>query len=200
MDMFKALPLTGFIIIVAAVTWRVLYLKSKGISVSSKNKVNHPCIWAIYFLFSLLFVIFIAELASLAFNLQLSFLPKFLSLKLVNNIILIYSGAFIMLLSIFILVTTLIHFKWSLRFGLDYQNAGELITSGIFSYSRNPFFLSIDIYFVSLAIINPSLFFISMAFLTLISIHLFILKEENFLEKKYGREYIEYSNNVRRYL
>ena len=40
---------------------------------------------------------------------------------------------------------------------------------------------------------------IRVAFLTLISVHFFILKEENFLRKHYGEAYRKYQQKVSRY-
>jgi protein-S-isoprenylcysteine O-methyltransferase Ste14 len=96
-------------------------------------------------------------------------------------------------------VLTLLHFRFSLRFGLDDKNQGELVTRGVFSQSRNPFFLSINLFFVGLALFHTSVFFIVMALLTLISIHFFILKEEKFLRKHYGEAYQKYREKVGRY-
>jgi protein-S-isoprenylcysteine O-methyltransferase Ste14 len=39
----------------------------------------------------------------------------------------------------------------------------------------------------------------AISLLTLVSIHLFILKEERFMHKNYGEEYKNYSKKVRRY-
>jgi protein-S-isoprenylcysteine O-methyltransferase Ste14 len=91
------------------------------------------------------------------------------------------------------------HFKTSIRFGLNDKNKGKLITSGVFAYSRNPFFLSLDLYFLGISLMLPNLFFIGFAVLTVISIHFFILKEEKFMLKAYGIEYKKYVSKVGRY-
>ena len=102
-------------------------------------------------------------------------------------------------ISLVLFALTLSHFKNSLRFGIDEKNKGELITKGVFSLSRNPFFLSIDIYFAGIALLLPNLFFIGFSVLAIVSIHFFILKEEKFMQSMYGKEYASYAKNVRRY-
>ncbi len=109
------------------------------------------------------------------------------------------TGTVVVLFSLVLWITTLLHFNKSLRFGLDPKNPGKLITTGIFSVSRNPFFLSLDLYFAGIALILPDLFFISFAALAIISIHFFILKEEKFLLKIYGEDYKMYAEKTERY-
>ncbi len=96
-------------------------------------------------------------------------------------------------------VITLTHFNTSLRFGLDKNTRGKLITIGIFSISRNPFFLSLDIYFIGTAMVLPSIFFLVFAATTVVSIHFFILKEERFMADNYSEEYLKYRQKTRRY-
>jgi protein-S-isoprenylcysteine O-methyltransferase Ste14 len=97
------------------------------------------------------------------------------------------------------MLLTLHALKQSLRFGLNKSNLGKLVTSGIYAWSRNPLFLSINCLFIGILLIFPTPFFIAVSLLTLISIHFFILKEERFMHKNYGEEYKNYSKKVRRY-
>ncbi len=97
------------------------------------------------------------------------------------------------------MLLTLRALKQSLRFGLNKKNLGKLVTSGIYVWSRNPFFLAIDCLFVGITLVFPTPFFIGISVLTLVSIHLFILKEERFMHENYGDDYKSYAKNVRRY-
>jgi protein-S-isoprenylcysteine O-methyltransferase Ste14 len=110
------------------------------------------------------------------------------------------AGVFILCFALVFMLITLIHFKNSLRFGLDKKNCGELITTGVFAFSRNPFFLSLGIYFVGIALLQLNLFFIGFTVLAFTCIHFFILKEEKFMRVAFGAEYLEYMQKVRRYL
>jgi protein-S-isoprenylcysteine O-methyltransferase Ste14 len=126
-------------------------------------------------------------------------LPDFVTKSLHNFQWLRFAGAILIFISLAFWVLTLLDFRFSLRFGLDEKNLGKLITTGIFSRSRNPFFLSIDLFFTGLALFHPSIFFLGMAALTLVSIHFFILKEEKFLRKHYGEAYKKYQEKTGRY-
>jgi protein-S-isoprenylcysteine O-methyltransferase Ste14 len=94
----------------------------------------------------------------------------------------------------------LISFGKSWRIGIDENNSNELITNGMFKYSRNPIFLFMDMYFVGIMLIYPNVVFILLAIGVIAGVHLQILREEEFLLKKFGEKYIEYKNKTRRYI
>lgn len=199
MKFLSIFPFISFLFLVISLLARIVYLRKKGIKVSSKSGEKPKILILLFLAFGLIFLIWLAELASLAFQVSLSVLPGFLTNSLLNAQWVRYAGALLIFISLAFWVLTLFHFRFSLRFGLDKQNQGELISSGIFSYSRNPFFLSINLFFAGLALLHTSIFFIVMALLTLISIHFFILKEEKFLRKHYGDAYKKYQEKAGRY-
>jgi protein-S-isoprenylcysteine O-methyltransferase Ste14 len=200
MELYKFFPLTGLIVIITLLAGRIIYLKKKGVNVTSGKTDNSIITIFLYILSGIVLLLWISELVILAFHLPVPLLPSRFTEKIVTMKFLIITGSLMIVTSIILFMVTLSHFKESLRFGLNGNNQGQLITNGVFSLSRNPFFLSVDIYFTGLALLHPSLFFITMALLTLISIHLFILKEERFLQKYYGQKYSQYTSRVRRYL
>ena len=199
MKIFDGFPLVSFLILAGILTGRILFLHKKGIKVSSKSREKSNKIKFLFPVFGLIFLVWLFEIINPVFQLSISVLPKIFTKWLCESFLLQITGAVLIVLSITILTITLIHFDRSLRFGLDKNNPGKLITSGIFSISRNPFFLSLDIYFLGIALIFPSLFFICFAILTIVSIHIFILKEEKFLWEVYGEEYQKYTKKVKRY-
>lgn len=200
MQVFNGIPLAGFLFILIFLIGRIQFLKRKGIKVSSGPvKMKKPA-FLLYFFFMAIFLIWLFEITNPVFHFSFSILPGFLTHFLVDSIFLKISGAAIVLTALVLLATTLLHFKTSLRFGLNENNPGKLITTGIFSISRNPFFLSLDLYFLGIALIFPSLFFIGFAVLSIVNIHFFILKEEKFLRKVYDEVYKKYTKNVGRYL
>ncbi|MFC2126320.1 methyltransferase family protein [Bacteroidota bacterium] len=90
-------------------------------------------------------------------------------------------------------------FKTSWRIGIDTKKPDELITSGIFKYSRNPIFLFIDMLFVGMALIYPNIFMIVFAIVTVVGLNHQIHHEELFLMDHYKDEYQKYRRKVRRY-
>lgn len=77
---------------------------------------------------------------------------------------------------------------------------GGLITTGIFSLSRNPIFLSMDLYFLGTFLIYSNLFFLLCGIGIVFGFHFQIRQEEAFLTEKYGNSYHGYMAQVRRYI
>jgi protein-S-isoprenylcysteine O-methyltransferase Ste14 len=200
MNGFEIFPLAGSLVLTFLISGRICFLKSKGINLSSGSSARKKSQLFLYSIFLLILFLWMFEIAKPAFQFSFSVLPKSFSRFLVDSSFLKILGGLEITVALVLLTVALLHFKNSLRFGMDKTNQGELITTGIFSVSRNPFFLSLDLYFMGVAFVLPNLFFICFALLTLISIHFFILKEENFMLKIYGREYREYLRKVRRYI
>lgn len=199
MKWLEMFPFAGFVLLSILILGRVISLKKRGVKVSSNNKPA-GIKYILYPLFILLFLIWLLELAKPVFSISFSVFNNELSRSLTNQLWLKIAGASVILLSVLFMALTLHHFKTSLRFELNKKNQGMLITSGIFSVSRNPFFLSIILYFIGVALVFPGWFFIGFVILAIISIHFFILKEERFLREVYQDEYKTYSERVRRYL
>ena len=92
------------------------------------------------------------------------------------------------------------HMRESWRIGIDEINKSELVTSGLFSYSRNPIFLGIMIANFGLFLIIPNAFTLLIVSLSKVSINTQIRLEEAFLEKSHGTAYINYRKKVRRWI
>jgi len=197
MESIRIIALLGLLDFGYQITDHYLKLKKKGISVS-KNKIDFKSILK-NILLLLFFLLFLGEMIIHSFHLYISLLTSFLEKIIHNNIFIALPGIIILIISIVMLHLTLAAFNHSLRFGLHSENLGKLITNGIFAYTRNPFFISIELLLIGIALVFTTPFFISIAVLSVISIHFFILKEERFMQKHYGEEYSIYAQKVRRY-
>ncbi|MDD5655095.1 MAG: 6-phosphofructokinase, partial [Candidatus Omnitrophica bacterium] len=103
-------------------------------------------------------------------------------------------------------LSSLVLFGWALvsfgkswRVGIDSKAAGKLITSGAFAVSRNPVFLSFDLYFVSAFLYFQNTFFFVFAALAIAGTYKQILEEEKFLAQYYGVDYSDYAAKVNRF-
>lgn len=98
---------------------------------------------------------------------------------------------------VFILAMVTMRDNW--RAGIPAEDKTELVTSGIYRFSRNPAFLGFDLVYLGIlvAFFNPvHLFFAAFAVITL---HLQILQEEAFLTETFGDPYLEYKQHTGRY-
>ena len=127
-------------------------------------------------------------------------LPMIISRLWIEIVWVKYVGITFCYIGLIVFLWSLISFGQAWRIGIDENNANELITSGIFRYSRNPIFLFMDLYFTGIMLVYPNIVFIIITIGTIIGIHLQILREEKFLLKKFGEKYIEYKSKTRRYV
>lgn len=78
--------------------------------------------------------------------------------------------------------------------------AAALVTTGVFQRSRNPIYLSFIFFMVGcgLAIANPWMILLAPVLLFYLQERI-VKREENYLTQRFGPEYIEYRNKVRRW-
>lgn len=200
MIIFNFFPGVGLLIIILLIAGKVIFLKRKGIKTGSRSNQNKPVKWLKYSLFGVILLLLFFEIFNPVLQLPFNLLPENATRPLFDFIFLKFTGAVIIVGSLLFWGSTLFHFGNSLRFGLNEKNLGKLITTGTFAVSRNPFFVSIELYLVGTTLILTSLFFLIITLLSIISIHFFILKEEKFMQKVYGEEYENYTDKVGRYL
>ncbi len=199
MNGFEVFPVASFLVLIILIGVRVIYLKKEGIQITSGESKTSKTTILINTIFLAILLLWIFEAARPLLSSSFSILPELITKLLLNSFYIKITGISIIAVSLVLLFVTLFHFKKSLRFGLNEKSLGKLVTSGIFSISRNPFFLSLDLYFLGVAILLPNLFFIGFAVLAVFGIHFFILKEEKFMRKVYGVEYELYLRKVKRY-
>ena len=76
-----------------------------------------------------------------------------------------------------------------------------IVTGGPFRFSRNPIYLSMVLIFVGASIWQNSVWFLGMAAVAAVALTSgVIVREETYLERKFGAPYLEYKSQVRRWL
>jgi protein-S-isoprenylcysteine O-methyltransferase Ste14 len=88
----------------------------------------------------------------------------------------------------------------SWRIGIDEENKTELVTNGLFRYSRNPIFLGIMVANIGLFSVLPNAFTMLIVALSTISVNTQIRLEEEYLKKTHKNFYLDYSKKVRRWI
>jgi protein-S-isoprenylcysteine O-methyltransferase Ste14 len=88
----------------------------------------------------------------------------------------------------------------SWRVGIDDTAAPELVTRGLYTLSRNPIFLGILTTLAGFALLIPNaLSFINLAG-SMIGIRQQVLREEAYLRRIYGADYLSYAGRVGRFI
>lgn len=76
----------------------------------------------------------------------------------------------------------------------------RIVTDGAFRYSRNPTYLSLTLLHVGIALVLGSLWVLFMVVPAVVVVHWgVVLREERYLEAKFGEEYRSYATKVRRW-
>ena len=84
---------------------------------------------------------------------------------------------------------------------IKFKKVNKLITSGIYRYSRNPMYLGLLILVTSTSIFYLNIFSITTPVFFYFWINRFQIKrEEIFLTKKFGKEYLLYKTKTRRWI
>lgn len=111
-----------------------------------------------------------------------------------------FTGLFTGLLGDLIFLVSVICMKDSWRAGIPDKDKTELVTNGIYKFSRNPAFLGFDFMYIGVLLIyfNPLTAIFSL--FAIIMLHLQILQEEKYLSTAFGEAYTEYKKHVFRYL
>lgn len=98
-----------------------------------------------------------------------------------------------------VFIVAMITMQDSWRAGIPSEDKTELVTSGIYGFSRNPAFLGFDLVYlgIGIAFFNPVLSVVTL--FGVVMFHLQILEEEKHLSKVFGQEYEVYKKRVGRY-
>ena len=97
-------------------------------------------------------------------------------------------------------VLALFAMKNSWRVGIKYEQKTELVSSGIYRFSRNPYFLSYSVLILGYILIFPSIILIGLLIILATVFHKMILEEEKYLESIHGDKYLDYKRKVNRYI
>jgi len=109
-------------------------------------------------------------------------------------------GLIIVFISLLLGLASLISMRDSWRVGIRPEQKTQLITNGIFRFSRNPYFLSYILIFLGCFLVIPTYAFLIVYLVWIILTHMMILDEEKHLINQHGDLYKEYKNRVNRYI
>ena len=111
-----------------------------------------------------------------------------------------FSGFCIGMLGDLIFLISVLCMKDSWRAGIPDTDKTELVTDGIYAYSRNPAFLGFDLQYIGVLLMYFNLLTGMFTVFAIVMLHLQILQEERYLTAAFGTEYLDYQRRVLRYL
>ena len=84
---------------------------------------------------------------------------------------------------------------------IPFKPSTALVTSGVYRFTRNPMYLGMAAFYIGIAVAAGWIWALFLLPLVLIAIdRLVIAREEPYLERKFGQEYVEYKKRVRRWI
>jgi protein-S-isoprenylcysteine O-methyltransferase Ste14 len=81
----------------------------------------------------------------------------------------------------------------------EIESPNKLLTGGPYSLSRNPMYVAWTLMYLGIGLAANSLWIIALLPIVAAFTHFDIRREERFLEKQFGNEYLQYKGHVRRY-
>ena len=111
------------------------------------------------------------------------------------------AGVLFLIVSLFFMVTSLRQFFISKNTLIPIKPASSLQTKGIYSITRNPMYVSLALVYLGISCFVGNWWNIILFPLLLLIVQEYIIKrEEKYLVRRFGQEYIVYKTKVRRWL
>jgi protein-S-isoprenylcysteine O-methyltransferase Ste14 len=178
------------VLILGMVFSRVLLLKRKGVVAMNFGRIDKTDFLILPFALFYFYCVF-----ANAFN-----LPGVSRQEFFHSVAISWIGVVFCLVGLALLLWSLVSFGQSFRVGIDTQHPDSLITTRIFSFSRNPIYVALAIILLGQFLIFPN--WILLVY-TCAAFWLFqrqVIREEDYLKQHYGEAYVAYCHRVRRYL
>ena len=140
-------------------------------------------------------------LVALLFIIVAYFLGRFAPIPVVIPTFLRYIGLALTVVGFLLGISSLIEFRKAQTTLDPHGSTNQLVTSGIYRFSRNPIYLGFLLSVIGLPLYLHSYWGILMApVLIFLMNQLVIQHEEAYLGKKFGDRYTNYTSRVRRWL
>ncbi len=111
------------------------------------------------------------------------------------------AGVIVTAFGVIAFVVSVLQMKDNWRAGVQRKEKTSLVTSGIYSISRNPAFLGFDLMYIGILVAFFNWYLCGATIFAVLLFHLQIVNvEEDFLIEVFGEEYVAYKKKVCRYI
>ena len=197
-DYFQIASVALFVIIILVKTLYLRLRRNINPIAIGGGKTGLPLVVEIFAFTALL--AWMVEILLYAFHSAFRIFPWPLATLLIDSPVAKLIGVILISIGCVLFVMAYVSFGDSWRVGFDVQSPGALVTTGVFSFSRNPIYLFLNLWFIGTFLINGRLFFLILAILAVVVQHWQILQEETFLTDLYGQPYRNYLSRTGRYV
>ena len=185
----KYIAVLTIVLMLGIVLSRVLIMKREGIQAMNFGKINKTDFLIPPFALFYFYLVF-----ANTFN-----LPTISHQETFHSEPTSWIGVVLCLAGLLMLLWSLVSFGESFRIGIDTDYPNKLVTTGVFSFSRNPIYVAFGFILLGQFLIFPNQILLIYLGAAILLFHRQVLREEEYLKKHYGMEFSEYCNRVRRY-
>jgi len=178
------------VLLIAMVVTRVLLMRKSGIAAMKFGQIDRTDFLIPPFALFYFYLIFAAAFGWPTVSRQVFFQSEPVQ----------WIGVLFCLAGLALMLWSILSFGKSFRVGIDPDHPGQLITTGVFSFTRNPIYVAFASVLLGQLLVFPNWILLVYLGAAAWLFHRQVLREEEFLQKHYGKEYQEYCRKVRRYL
>jgi len=120
--------------------------------------------------------------------------------QLLNGFLAMALGLVLLFLNLIVSGASLMNLKDSWRVGILEDQKTELITTGIYRFTRNPYFVSYLLMFAAYTVLLQNLILFGLSIVGFLFVHKMIMKEEEYLYSVHADAYVQYKIKVPRYI
>lgn len=121
-------------------------------------------------------------------------------IQLIKDQLAMTIGLGFLFLNLVVSGTSLMGLKDSWRVGVLEDQKTELVTTSIYRFTRNPYFVSYFLMFAAYTVFLQNLILFGLSVLGFLFTHKMILSEEKYLLSVHGDSYVKYKTKVPRYV
>jgi protein-S-isoprenylcysteine O-methyltransferase Ste14 len=201
MNFFDYFQIASILIFIFILVAKILYLRlGRNVNPIAIGGGKKGIVLAIELISFAALIVWIAEVLLYAFHAGFRIFPSPLDMQLITSPLAKAIGVGLSSLGLVVFAMAYVSFGDSWRVGFDVKSPGTLVTTGVFSFTRNPIYLCLDLWFVGTFLINGTLIFLIFAVLAVAAMHWQIRQEEAFLANLYGQPYRDYCARTGRYI
>lgn len=201
MNFFDYFQIASVLIFLFILVAKILYLRlSRNVNPIAIGGGKKGIVLAVELISFGSLILWLVEVLLYALHVEFRIFPSPLDMQLISSPLAKVIGVGLSSLGLIVFAMAYVSFGDSWRVGFDVKSPGALVTRGIFSISRNPIYLSLDLWFIGTFLINGTLIFLIFALLAVASMHWQIRQEETFLSNLYGQPYRDYCARTGRYI
>lgn len=120
--------------------------------------------------------------------------------QLLNDFLAMALAIALLFMNLIVSGASLINLKDSWRVGILEDQKTELITTGIYRFTRNPYFVSYLLMFAAYTVLLQNLILFGLSIVAFLFVHKMVMREEEYLYSVHADAYVQYKMEVPRYI